>query len=76
MKHHERRIKSIGDEIRLARLLQYLSQSEVARQLRTTQPMISAFENGVVLPGKKMRKRLEEVLGIPPQHTKRVRSRD
>jgi len=65
MKQPERRKRSLGDEIRLVRAFRHMTQADVARQLRTTQPMISAFENGVVLPGKQMRKRLEEVLGIP-----------
>ena len=61
----EIRKQTVGDMIRLARVAQHLKQVDVARLLRTTQPMISVFENDVVVPGKKMRKRLEEVLGIP-----------
>jgi len=60
-----RRRGSLGHSIRVARVEQCLSQDEVARQLGTTQPMISAIKNDVVLPAARMRKRLAEVLGIP-----------
>jgi transcriptional regulator with XRE-family HTH domain len=65
VKTREGRKQTVGDMIRLARVAQHYKQVDIARLILTTQPMISAFENNVAVPSQQMRKRLEEVLGIP-----------
>jgi transcriptional regulator with XRE-family HTH domain len=56
----------IGEQLRLARTLKRLTQSEVARKAKTSQTTISYMERGLDAPAPLVR-RVARVLGVPLQ---------
>ena len=52
--------------IRMMRLTRHFSQTDLARRLKVTQPLVSMFETGKVIPGEKLIREIEAALGLSP----------
>lgn len=50
----------------MMRLAARLSQSDLARRLKVSQPSVSMFETGKVFPGERLMREIEAALGLSP----------
>lgn len=54
-----------GNRLRVARILNNLTQLELARQVATTELTISRIETGRIRPSAELKQRIAELLGKP-----------
>lgn len=58
-------MNEVGRKLRRARRLAGLSQRELGRAVRLSQPAISSLETGFLIPGPQLQERLARAIGLP-----------